>query len=100
MIELFKYNRRYFDKWVQPWFQPVNFWLSMSSMQCIWLKFLSTHEISLFFFSILLKIAKIKSQNQIMRTMQYCKIKKLKRKSITEVTVSVICHGHCRKSPI
>ena len=29
--------------------------------------------------------------------MQYYKIKKLKRKSITEVTVSVICHGYCKK---
>ena len=31
-----------------------------------------------------------------MRTVQYYKIKKLKRKSVTEVTVSVICHGYCK----
>ena len=33
-----------------------------------------------------------------MRTVQYYKIKKLKRKSVTEVTVSVICHGYCKTS--
>lgn len=33
-----------------------------------------------------------------MRTVHYCKIKKLKRKSATEVTFSVICHGYCNVS--
>jgi hypothetical protein len=31
-----------------------------------------------------------------MRTVHYYKIKKLKRKSATEVTFSVICHRYCK----
>lgn len=35
-----------------------------------------------------------------MRTVHYYKIKKLKRKLATEVTVSVICHGYCKTTQI